>query len=194
MRRIGFKIGLFVCVWYEVGRQLGLDGDSAFVVTAIVWVGGWLALRMAGQLAGMLGPLTAALVVRLPIWLVVVWCVAPPVFATQPVVFKVVAFGLMAFLGARGRHVFEQRRADFTKEWLRQHSEVVVVAVLLVLACAGACLRLNGSFWPLVYYALLPGIPLSFGWRAAVAPLRGRSDARMGNAEGFRAAGMSEEA
>jgi len=68
------------------------------------------------------------------------------------------------------------------------------MALLLILACAGVTLRLAGSFWPLVYYALLPGIPLSFGWRAAGVPLRSRSDAKMGNAEGFRAAGVSEEA
>ena len=193
-QKLGFKIGLFVCVWYEVGRQLGLDGDTAFVITAVALVGGWLAMRMAGQLAGMLGPLTAALLVRLPVWLVLIWCVAPPLLATQPMIFKVIVFGLIALLAARGRHVFEQHRNDFTKEWLRAHSELVVLTVLLVLAGAGVGMRFAGSLWPLVGYALLPGIPFGFGWRAANPKLRNRSDAKMGSADSFRAAGVSEEA
>lgn len=187
------KAVLFFAAWYEVMAEMHLDGDTAFIVTAFAMFVGWLALRMRGELAAMLGPLTTGLLLRAGLWLLLLWWLSPSWLGGQPIVFQVIGFGMLVFAGGRARREFEARRTLLTKAELRKHSEWVLFVALGLPALAAMAWHAFGSAFVLLGYALLPGIPLQFGWQAAITARKTHTDARMGTDDSFREAGVSEE-
>jgi hypothetical protein len=193
MNRLFFKLALLVCLWYEIAVELHLDSNTAFFLAMLVVFGGWFALRMSGQLVGMLGPRTLSLLVYSVVWLVLFWAFAPGVLSSLPLV--LIVFGLFALtmMGARCRVIFERERALRGKKLFADHSAVVVGVILGSLLLAMISLRTWHSLWPLLGYLLLPGLPFGFGWRMGGMASPDRADAKLGEEETFRAAGLSEE-
>jgi hypothetical protein len=191
--RFFFKLGLLVCLWYEIAVELHLDSNTAFFVALLVVFGGWFALRMSGQLVGMLGPRTLSLLVHGMVWLVLFWVFAPSVLLSLPLVLIVFALFALTMIGARCRLVFERERALRGKKLFSDHSALAVGVILGGLLLCMIALRTWHSLWPLVGYLLLPGLPFGFGWRMGGMPSPDRVDAKLGDEETFRDAGLSEE-
>jgi len=191
--RLFFKLGLLVCLWYEIAVELHLDSNTAFFVALLLVFGGWFALRMSGQLVGMLGPRTLSLLVHSMLWLVLFWAFAPSALLSLPVVLIVFALFALTMIGARSRLVFERERALRGKKLFSDHSALVVGVILGGLLLCMVALRTWHSVWPLVGYLLLPGLPFGFGWRMGGMPSPDRTDAKLGDEETFRDAGLSEE-
>jgi hypothetical protein len=193
MNRLFFKLALLVCLWYEIAVELHLDSNTAFFIAMLVVFGGWFALRMSGQLVGMLGPRTLSLLVYSVLWLVLFWWFAPSVLSSLPLVLIVFALVALAMIGARCRLVFERERALRGKKLFSDHSAAVVGVILGGLLLAMVSLRTWHSLWPLLGYLLLLGLPFGFGWRMGGMGSPERADAKLGDEETFRDAGLSEE-
>jgi hypothetical protein len=193
MRSIWIKLVLFLCLWYEIAAELHLDGDRSFVLALVVVVLGWFGLRMSGHLIGMLGPNMHRLIVLLVVWLILFWWFAPAVLKALPVVFILAGALAIAVAGARCRHQFELHRHKLDKAYLREHSVVLVALVFAALVPIFFSVHRWGSVWPIIGYTLLPGLPFSFGWQMAVRVGPQRSDAKFGDKDAFRDAGLSEE-
>jgi hypothetical protein len=191
--RLFFKLGLLVCLWYEIAVELHLDSNTAFFVALLVVFGGWFALRMSGQFVGMLGPRTLSLLVHSVVWLVLFWVFAPSALLSLPLVLIAFVLFALAMIGARCRLVFERERALRGKKLFSDHSPLVVSVILSGLFIAMAALRTWHSLWPLIGYLALPGLPFGFGWRMGGMPSPDRVDAKLGDEETFRDAGLSEE-
>lgn len=191
--RLFFKLALLVCLWYEIAVELRLDSNTAFFVALLVVFGGWFALRMSGQLVGMLGPRTLSLLVHSVVWLVLFWWFAPSVLLSLPLVLIVFGLFALAMIGARCRLMFERERALKGKRFFADYSAVVAGVILGGLFLCMVALRTFHSLWPLVGYLLLPGLPFGFGWRMGGMPSPNRVDAKLGDEETFRDAGLSEE-
>jgi hypothetical protein len=191
--RLFFKLALLVCLWYEIAVELHLDSNTAFFIAMLLVFGGWFALRMSGQLVGMLGPRMLSLLVYSVLWLVLFWWFAPAVLLSLPLVLIVFALVALAMIGARCRVMFEQEWALRGKKLFSDHSAPVVGVILGGLLLAMVSLRAWHSLWPLVGYLLLPGLPFGFGWRMGGIGSPERADARLGDEETFRDAGLSEE-
>ncbi len=192
MRHFWIKLGLFLCLWYEIAAELHLDGDRAFVVSLFVVAVGWVALRMSGPLLGMLGPNTHRLMLGTLLWLALFWWFAPGFLKAQPIVFMLVGAAGIAYGGGRCRHWCEANGARLKAE-ARKRSDLVVAGTFGALGAAFVFQTYAGSIWPLIGYALLLGLPFGFGWQLASAAAARRHDAKMGTEEAFRDAGLSEE-
>lgn len=193
MRSIWIKLALFLCLWYEVAAELHLDGDRSFVISLTIVALGWMALRMSGSLAGLLGPNVHRLLVGTVAWLMLFWWFAPPLLKAQPVVFVLAGAGAIAVGAAKFRHWFEAEGHKLGKAFLRDHSQYVVGGMVAGLSALFLSQQYWGSIWTVIGYALLPGLPFAFGWQMAELAKRARFDAKVGDEESFREAGMSEE-
>lgn len=193
MKRIAFRLGLFVVVWYELGVELGLHPDTAFFVTLALFVGFGFARGIAGQIIGMIGPFTFGILLQAVLWIALLWWLAPRVFHAMPFVFDLAIVLGLALVGARCRYLFEERRAKHGPIDLSEHSGLVLLVVFGVLGACALAMHYWGSLWWLVGYALLPALPFSFGWRMGPLAAADRPDARFGNADDFRDAGLSED-
>jgi len=193
MRRISFKLGLFLILWYELCAELGLSADAGFVWALVVIFGGMLALRFLAQLAGMIGPFTFGLGFQTLLWVILLWWLVPSVFQALPLVADLMIVLALALLGARCRFLFERRRLRRGPLVAPEYAGMLVAAVLGALLVGMWLVAHWGSVWPLIGYALLPGLPFSFGWRMAPLAAARRPDARVGDAKTFRDAGLSEE-
>ncbi len=193
MKWIAFRLGLFVVIWYELGVELRLHPDTAFFVTLALFVGFSFARGIAGQIIGMIGPLTFGILLQAVLWIVLLWWLAPGVFHAMPFVFDLAIVLGLALVGARCRYLFEERRAKHGPVDLSEHSGVVLIAAASVLGACIFAMQRWGSLWPLLAYAALPLLPFSFGWRVGPSASADRPDARFGNADDFRDAGLSED-
>lgn len=193
MNQLIFKLGLFFCIWYEIAAELHLDGDTAFIVGIAAWFGCRFAVRIAAQAIGLLGPNVFGLILQVGLWMLLFWWFAPATIRAQPVIFVLGAVAVLALAGARCRQMFERQCSLHGSSVWRAHSGPVVAGILGLLLVCMMSLRHWGSLWPLVAYALLPGIPFSLGWRQVRSPSPDRPDAKVGNEEAFRDAGLSEE-
>jgi hypothetical protein len=193
MKRLTFKLGLFVVSWYEVGAELGLHPDTAFLVTLALFVGFGFARGIAGQIIGMIGPFTFGILLQAVLWIVLLWWLAPGVFHAMPFVFDLLIVLGLALVGARCRFLFEEHRAKHGPIELSEHSGLVLIVVFGALAACAFAMHRWGSLWPLLAYAALPVLPFSFGWRMGPLAAADRPDARFGSADDFRNAGLSED-
>jgi hypothetical protein len=110
-----------------------------------------------------------------------------------PLVLIAFALFALAMIGASCRLGFERERALRGKKLFSDHSALVVGVILGGLFLCMVALRTWHSLWPLVGYLLLPGLPFGFGWRMGGMPSPDRVDAKLGDEETFRDAGLSEE-
>jgi hypothetical protein len=125
MNRLGFKIVLFVVLWYEIAAEFRMGADPALLLAVVVFFGWRILFAMAGEFLGISHPLTAGLLVRGVAWLILFLWLAPPVLLAQPMALHAIVLTLLAAAGARCRHLFEQQPEKFGKAWLREHSEWV---------------------------------------------------------------------
>jgi hypothetical protein len=193
MKRLLFKIGLFVCLWYEIAAELRLDGNTAFWVGLAVLVGLWVFVRVALQAIGLIGPYAFGLLMRSGLWLTLYWWMAPAWLAIQPWSYVVAALVLLVALGALSRRWIEREFVRHGEAIYRAYSAMTVLALLTTLGLAMWSMKTSGSLWPLIGYALLPVIPFHFGWGLITPRGPERSDARMGDEKSFRRAGFSRD-
>jgi len=193
MKRLTFKLGLFVVVWYELMVEFGLGADFAFLLSLGLLGGFSLALRLAGQASGLMGPFTSGMLIQALLWLALLWWFAPAVFRAVPLVFDLLIVLGLALAGARCRYLYEVWRQKDGQFVPADYSLPIVIGVLGSLFGCMLALRYWGSLWPLVAYVLLPALPFGFGWRMGPLASADRPDARFGNAENFRDAGLSDE-
>jgi len=192
MKRLVVKFGLAVCLWYELMAEFHMESGTAFWAAMALVCFGWFAFRMSGPFIGSLGPKTLALLLQSVLWFVLLWWLAPPLWAL-PLPLDLFVLVVLAVMGARSRVRFELARDGLLARLRRDYSGHIVGAVLLALSPCWISIRLWGSLWPLIGYALLPGLPFLFGWRMVTAPPHDKPDARVGDADDFRDAGLSEE-
>ncbi|NEV75906.1 hypothetical protein DYI24_02455 [Rhodopseudomonas sp. BR0C11] len=193
VRGLAWKLGLLVCLWYEIAVELKINGTAAFLVAMLVIAGGLFVLRLPSQLAGMIGPSTLALMVHGVAWLVVYFAVAPRAVTDMPLVLTLAAVAALVMMGGQCRMLYERERRKFGREVWARHSTVITGAVLGVLFLGMVAIRQWHSIWPLVAAVLLPGLPFMFGWRMGPIAGQWRADAKFGSAKDFRKAGFSEE-
>lgn len=193
MRNLVFKFSLFVVVWYEVAVEFRLGGDLAFMVTLALLGCCWLAWRMSLQAAGLLGPVTSGALLQGVLWIGLFWWLAPAVFQAVPFVFDLLIFAGLVLAGARCRFLYDDYRQQGRRIVLADHSEFVLIGAATLMTGCMLALRNWGSLWPLVGLALLPALPFAFGWRMAPVAAAARHDAKVGNSDAFRDAGLSDE-
>lgn len=193
MRDLAFKFGLFVVVWYEVAAELRLGADMAFMVALALFGGGWLAMRLSTQVISLIGPVTFGALLQAAVWIGLFWWLAPATFRTVPFVFDLVVLAGLVLGGARCRFLFEEFRQQGGRIALAGHSELVLAAAAIVLTACMLALRNWGSLWPLFGFALLVALPFGFGWRMAPVAAAARHDAKVGDDDAFRDAGLSDE-
>ncbi len=187
-----WKLAMFIGLWCELAVAGGQGANWAFFFTLVVFYGVPIVEGFGIELAGMTARHTAVFFVRGFLWLWVYGWAAPTAF--QALAFTVLLAGLtgLTIAGARLREYFDTH-GHLARAWLRARSESVAGALLVVMACAMLAERRWGSVLPLVGYAALIGLPLSFGWTLATHGPQTRFDARFGDDDTFRKAGMSEE-
>lgn len=193
MKRLIFKLGLFICIWYEIATELRIDGDTAFLVGIAAFCVSRFAVRIAGHALGMFGPSAFGLLVQTALWAVLFWCFTPTALRELPLLCDITAFTVLGIAGARSRQLFERERLLRGAEFWRVYSGVLVAGILGTLLIAMTSLRQSGSIWPLLAYVLLVLIPAGFGWRMVGPVSPERADAKVGDRDDFKAAGLSEE-
>jgi hypothetical protein len=187
-----FKVMLFMGLWQQVAVEFDLSADGAFAAALLVFFGTWIVRRFTLELAGLSEELTAALFVRGTVWLLLYFWLAPPLVRAQPCSF--ILCGLVAFVlaGMRCRVEFERHGYATGTAFLRDQSELTVGIAAAGIALAYLAHQRGGSVLPLVGYAALIGVPFSFGWLGG-APAAPSFDARFGDENTFRDAGVSED-
>ncbi len=187
-----FKLMLFLGLWYETAGQFRLGVDTAFVATLFVFYGTWFVQRFAGEVAGLPEELTAALIVRGFLWIIVYCWLAPDILRAQPWSFIVCVLVMLVLAGMRCREQFDRTALPWGKAFLRQHSEAVAGGALAAVGTACLAQQRWGSMLPLVGYIALVGLPFSFGWMGG-APVQPRFDASFAEEETVQDAGVSDE-
>jgi hypothetical protein len=183
-----WKIGLFVAAWYEVAVELGLDSGSAFVLTLGLIGAALTVFRLPAQLLQLYGPRLAILAGPVLIWLTLAWWVMPGGFLRHPVLALGLA-GLLTLVGAAARYAWTRHRVEAERR-VDQVKQLIVPIAMFVLQ------ETLGSSWELISAAamvVLVAMPMRLGW-VLIGPVPAeRVDAKMGEAEWFRRAGMSDE-
>jgi hypothetical protein len=193
IKSLTFKLGLFVLVWYELVVEFHLNPDTAFFVMLALVAGFAFARGVAAQIVTLVRPFTFGLLLQALLWIGLLWWMAPGVFTAIPFVLDLLIVLGLALIGARCRHLYEDYRQKHGFPKFSEHSGLVLLVVFGTLGACIAALQFWGSLWPLLGYALLPALPFSFGWRMGPLAAAERPDAKLGDAEAFRDAGLSEE-
>jgi hypothetical protein len=187
------KFAVLLGIWYEVSTIVGINGGAALYIALLVVFVGWLATSLPGQVFRMLGPRTQSLVVHGLIWLFIFWWFTPAAIFDLPLVLHGFVLYVLAMAGARARRVYERERSRLREKLYAEHSGLIVAGLFGGLLLVMMALRTWHSVLPLLLCALLPGIPFHYGWRMGAPESPERADAKVGDAEDFRAAGLSEE-
>ena len=189
MRPLLFKLILFLCVWYEVSVELGLNGSTAMVVALLVCGGGMMLLRLPFQILSMLGPRAAVLVAPLAVWIGLMWWLMPGTFTAFPALALVAAAGL-ALIGAAAHYAISRYPLWFARIEPMLRASISPVASILL----GIVAQLQSGLLSLLVTVIVIAMPLRLGWRFIGPVSPHKFDARMGDAEGFRRAGFSDDA
>jgi hypothetical protein len=187
------KFAVLLGIWYQISLAIGMNGGAALYVGLLIIFVGWVATSLPGQVFRMLGPRTQSLVVHGLIWLFVFWWMTPPAIFDLPLLLHGFVLYALAMAGARGRRVYERERSRLREKLYAEYSGLVVAGLFGGLLLLMVALRTWHSVLPLLLIALLPGIPFHFGWRMGTPESPERADAKLGEAEDFRDAGLSEE-
>ena len=92
MRHLALKSSLFVIGVVRAGVEFRIGPDVAFLATLALLAGGWIALRLVGQAAMLMGPVTSGLLMQVVLWFVLFWWFAPAVFQRCRFVFDLLIF------------------------------------------------------------------------------------------------------
>ena len=182
-----------LAIWYALSVEIGVPGGAALYVGLFVVFVGWIAASLPGQLFRMLGPRTQSLLMHVFVWFVVFWWFTPPAIFDLPLPLHFFVLYALAMGGARARALFEREKLRLGAKLYAEHSGLLVASLLGGLLLVMVTLRTWHSLWPLIILALLPGIPFSFGWRMGSPESPERADAKLGDEETFRDAGLSED-
>ncbi|HEX3861115.1 MAG TPA: hypothetical protein VHY35_05430 [Stellaceae bacterium] len=188
MHGLMWKIGLFVAAWYEVSVELGLDAGTAFVLTLVLIGAALTVFRLPAQLLNLYGPRLALLVGPVIIWLALAWWVLPRAFLRHPMLALTLA-ALLVLGGAAWRYGWTRYREE-TMRAIDRVKQLTVPAGMLVLQAT------LGNRWGLVCVAALAvmvAMPMRLGWLLIGPVPAERVDAKMGEPNWFRRAGMSDE-
>lgn len=187
-----WKLAMFIGLWHELAVAGGQGANSAFLLTLIVFYGAPIVELFGVELAGMTARHTAVFFVRGFLWWLTYGWVAPPSLRALAITVILAGLAGLTISGARLREYFDAH-GHAARGWLRARSEFVAGTLLVGIACAMLAERRWGSVLPLVGYATLVALPVSFGWTLATPVPQTRFDARFGDDDTFRKAGMSEE-
>jgi hypothetical protein len=187
-----YKCMLFFGLWHQLAAEFRMSADGAFVVALVIFFGTWIVRRFTLELAGMPEELTAALIVRGVLWLMIFAWLQPPLVRDLPWSFILVGLFALVLVGFRCREYFDLYGYGSVRAFLFDHSETTVEVALAGLAVASLVHQHSGSVLPMIGYVALIGLPLSFGWTGG-ARIEPRYDAEFGNEDTFRDAGVSED-
>jgi hypothetical protein len=189
MRPLWIKLGLFLCIWYEVSAELGIAGGTAFAVTLLVCGACMMLLRLPGQILSIIGPRALVLAGPVIVWAGLAWWLMPNVVSAYPAL-AMIAAAVLALAGAAVRYAVSRYPRWFAGHLPMLRGGIVPgIGLLLGLANQHATGLLS-----LAVIAVLIGMPLRLGWRFIAPASPHKFDAKMGDADGFRRAGFSDEA
>lgn len=189
MRSLWIKLGLFLCVWYEVSVELGLSGGTAMVVTLIVCGAGLMLLRLPGQILSMLGPRAIVLVGPLAVWIGLAWWLMPDTLTGYPAL-VLMAAAFLALAGAAAHYAVSRYPTWFARRQPMLRGFISPGLSILV----GLAHQLPLGLLSLAVIAVLVGMPLRLGWRFIGPVSPHKFDAKMGDGDSFRRAGFSDDA
>lgn len=187
------RVIAFLFLWWQISLQFRIGPDGSFFVTVVVFAGCQVLHMLAGELAGLSQPLTAALLTRCAALAVILGWLAPPWLEALPVSYVlagIVGFGLY---GAHLRREFEAEGLVLDKDFFREHTDEVMAAYAACMISGFVGQQYSGSVLPLAGYMLIPAIPMSFGWIAAVPQPKTQFNASFGTEDMFEDVGVSGE-
>jgi len=189
MRWLLIKLGLFLCVWYEVSAELGIGGGTAFAMTLLVCGAGLMLLRLPGQVLSILGPPAVLVIGPVVVWAGLAWWLMPGVFPAYPVLTLIAAL-VLALTGAATKYAVSRYPSWFARRWLMLRGLMSPLGMILVELAD----QWRMSPLSLAAVIVLVGMPLRLGWRFIPPLSPHKFDAKMGDGESFRRAGFSDEA
>ena len=193
MNRRAIKFGVFLVVWHEIANGFGCGANGAFAATLALFFGARVVRGLGIEIGSMSGPVSAAFVMHVAVWLVAYFCLAPGLIRDLPFSVTLCMWFAVALLGAQCRGAFFEWVQGIDAQWFRDRSEAVVGAAMATLTLCFLSQQYYGSILPLVGCVLLPGLPFSFGWLAMTAEARFRYDAQFGTQDTFTDVGASDE-
>lgn len=188
MRAIWIKLGLFLCVWYEVSVELGLSGATGLLATLLVCGAGVMLLRLPLQVLSLMSPRMIAWGAPLAIWMGLAWWLFPRAVASYPTLALSVA-ALLAITGAAARYVV----ARYPQAVQRHTPMFRGLVTPLASSLFGLAGQTETGLLGLVVVLVLAGMPLRLGWRFVGPVPPAKFDAQMGEERSFRGSGFSDE-
>jgi hypothetical protein len=191
------KDGFPIVFWFVVTIMLVAKytefGPSSVWAAAVLWLSGWLGLRLAGHAVARLGAHAWSLLVQLAGWFGLYVWLAPGETGRHIII--VWGIGLpLVIVGALTRRLYDlfpPRGQRFLATLLEDLCRVMPVLVPLVVWWEGEGLLFG--FILVAVYLVLPAIPLAYGWRLGAAPAYDERNARFADPDDFHQAGMSDE-
>jgi hypothetical protein len=192
MRRWLWRIGLFLLAWLAVRGETGLDAGSSLIVLLLLWVGVRLALKLGMQLLAQVGLDNWWSIAKLAIWIALCLWLVPETLASRHLAMAV-ASAVLVMVGAGFRLIHERRPKS--RAIIR---DIGIALCLLALVTCTAISWAKGDglvpgLWLLLVLALLLGIPLSFGWKFVNRAAPKSADAKLGDFDDLKDAGLSDE-
>lgn len=182
MRGMKLKMIIFLCIWYEVGVELGLGGGTAFAVALLLIGLGMTLLRVPGQLLATPGMWPLMVWLGLALWLM------PGLVLHHPALI-LIAGALLAVIGAGARYANTRYTALIAPHRAMMRGGVVPVTCALL----GFANEWQSGWLTAPILVVLIGMPLRMGWRFVGVIPPHRFDAKTGNAGDFRRDGFSDE-
>jgi len=188
MRGLLIKIGLLLCVWYEVTAELGLTPGMALLVTLLICGAALMLLRLPAQLLSLAGPRAIVALGPLLVWGALAWWLWPGVVTAYPALAVLTAV-ILALLGAGSHYVVSRYPERFAKR------VPLLRGTIIPMACVGLALAAQWpwTFLPALVAIVVIGLPLRLGWRFIGPVSPDRFDAKMGDAGSFRRSGFSKD-
>jgi hypothetical protein len=183
---------VFLIIWYVVASEFQLDAGASLIAAGLGIAGAWLAIKVGTQLLLQIGLHWWSFAALIVIWIVLFLKFVPDSVTSRGTAIAVAAAVLLA-TGAACRLLY--RPVWRVRPWFRY---VLMGLVLLVLTVIPAfnlvdAQRLSDSAWILAEITFLVAFPVTFGWRLASLSRRRLADARIGDPDDLRQAGLSEE-
>lgn len=192
MRRWLWRIGLFLLAWLAVRGETGLDAGSSLIVLLLLWVGVKLVLKLGMQLLAQVGLDNWWTLAKAATWIALFLWLVPESIPLRHLAMAV-AGSILAIAGAGFRFLHDRRPKS--RAILRN---IAIAVGLVALAAFPTLAWLKGDgvvagLWLLLALVLLLGIPLSFGWQFVSRAAPRSADAKLGDFDDLKSAGLGDE-